>query len=85
MALRSGTIGRGLSVSKDQNKPVMLQQIVVLLVFLGALGYLGYRSWQSLRRPDTGGCAKGCGCDTAAKSSSSPSRAKNWYSIFHAP
>lgn len=55
----------------------MLQQIVVLLVFLAALGYLGYRCWQSLRRPDTGGCAKGCGCDTATKSTSSPSRAQS--------
>jgi hypothetical protein len=55
----------------------MLQQIVVLLVFLAALGYLGYRGWQSLRRPATGGCAKGCGCDTAAKSTSSPSRAQS--------
>lgn len=42
----------------------MTQQIVVIVLFVVALGYLGYRSWLSLGRPQTGGCAKGCGCET---------------------
>lgn len=42
----------------------MIQQISVLLIFLAALGYLGYRGWQTIKRPETGGCAKGCGCET---------------------
>lgn len=41
----------------------MMQQFIVLLIFLSALSYLGYRSWKSLKRSETGGCAKGCGCE----------------------
>ncbi|MPR32951.1 FeoB-associated Cys-rich membrane protein [Cytophagaceae bacterium SJW1-29] len=44
-----------------------MQQIIVLLIFAGALGYLGTRLWKTLRRPATGGCAKGCGCSTPEK------------------
>jgi hypothetical protein len=46
----------------------MIQQAIVLLVFLAALGYLGIRMWKSLRRPAAGGCAKGCGCASPEQS-----------------
>jgi hypothetical protein len=42
----------------------MIQQIIVLLIFLSAVSYLGNRAWQTIKRPETGGCAKGCGCET---------------------
>ncbi|WP_345244170.1 FeoB-associated Cys-rich membrane protein [Nibrella saemangeumensis] len=43
----------------------MLEQIIIGLVFLAALAFLGRRGWKSFfTRKD--GCAKGCGCDTAA-------------------
>ncbi|HEV7350214.1 FeoB-associated Cys-rich membrane protein [Telluribacter sp.] len=41
----------------------MAQQIVVILIFLIAAGYLGWRVWKSFARKQTGGCAKGCGCE----------------------
>jgi hypothetical protein len=49
----------------------MVQQLIVILLFLVALGYLAQRAWKAYHRKNTGGCAKGCGCELdEAKASS---------------
>jgi len=40
----------------------MLQQIIVIILFLVAAGYMGLKIWKSIDSRNSGGCAKGCGC-----------------------
>jgi len=41
---------------------MVLQQIIVLLLFLSAAGYMGWKIWKSIDSRNSAGCAKGCGC-----------------------
>ncbi len=43
-----------------------MQELIVLLIFVGALGYLGNRAYQSFFKKEAG-CGKGCGCATDGK------------------
>ena len=38
----------------------MLENLFILLLFLGALGYLGSIVWRSFFAKSSAGCAKGC-------------------------
>ena len=41
----------------------MIQQAIVIILFLAAAGYMGWKIWKSIDSRNTGGCAKGCGCE----------------------
>jgi hypothetical protein len=43
-----------------------VQELIIFLVFAAAVGYMGFRVYRSLFKKQTG-CSKGCGCDTASK------------------
>ncbi|MDQ6482188.1 FeoB-associated Cys-rich membrane protein [Dyadobacter sp. LHD-138] len=43
----------------------MIQQIIVLVLFLCAAGYIGRKIWKSF--DSNSGCGKGCGCSTDKK------------------
>jgi hypothetical protein len=42
----------------------MIQQAVIIILFLGALGYIGTRIFRTFGKKADSGCGKGCGCDT---------------------
>jgi hypothetical protein len=44
----------------------MMQELIVLLIFVVALGYLGNRAYKSFFKKEAG-CGKGCGCATDSK------------------
>jgi len=41
----------------------MVEQIIILILFLAAAFFIGRRIWKAFDSRD-GGCAKGCGCAT---------------------
>ena len=53
----------------------MVQQLIVIILFLAALGYLAQRAWKAYYRKNTGGCAKGCGCEVEEGASAKAARA----------
>lgn len=40
---------------------MLLQQLIILALFLGAAFFIGRRLWQSFFAKSDGGCPKGCG------------------------
>ncbi|GAB2799028.1 hypothetical protein GCM10027275_51010 [Rhabdobacter roseus] len=54
----------------------MIQQLIVIVLFLAALGYLAQRAWKTYARKDTGGCAKGCGCEVESSATSAAGTAR---------
>ena len=46
---------------------VLAQQVLTVVLVLGALGYLAWRGWMSvraaLRQRKSGACGPDCGCD----------------------
>ncbi|MCC3156062.1 FeoB-associated Cys-rich membrane protein [Hymenobacter sp. 15J16-1T3B] len=44
---------------------MLVQQLIILALFLGAAFYIGRRLWQSFFAKSDGGCPKGCGACSA--------------------
>lgn len=40
----------------------MIQEAIILAIFLMAASYMGWRLWKSFSSRGDAGCAKGCGC-----------------------
>jgi len=40
----------------------MVQEIIVVGLFIAAAAYMGWKIWKSVDSRNSGGCAKGCGC-----------------------
>ena len=41
---------------------MMIQQAIILVLFIVAAGYISWKMWKSFAGSKDGGCAKGCGC-----------------------
>jgi hypothetical protein len=52
-----------LVVNENRKEEVMYQELIIWVLFGVALGYMAYRALKAVSRKNTGGCAKGCGCE----------------------
>ncbi len=53
-------------MSRYQSEQIMVEQLIIGGLFLGAVGYMAGRVYKTVLAKNAG-CAKGCGCATDKK------------------